>query len=152
MTGRFFWLADLGGSAAIIRLNSDGSIDTSFGNNGEALFKYGPDALFADANDVAIQADGKIVAVGDATESNGHIFAGIERLNANGTIDTTFHGTGSNEFTGVVTDFFTRVRVTSGGKLLPVETTSAPARLVTITSSLASTAMVRSIPASIPPA
>ncbi len=73
---------------AIIRLNSDGSQD--------ALFDPG---LGADGpiNAIAVQVDGRIVAVGDFTRFNGILRNRIVRLNSNGHLDPTINfGTGAN--------------------------------------------------------
>jgi uncharacterized delta-60 repeat protein len=75
-------------ASAIIRLNSDGTVDTSFiigtGFNSTAF--------------LALQPDGKIVLSGNFTTYNGvAVGLGIIRLNANGTRDTSFiTGTGFN--------------------------------------------------------
>ena len=75
---------------ALVRLNPDGSFDKAgFGTNGRgnivtpiSNFQTGDGAL-------AIQADGKIVAFGDANDN-----LVLVRYNTNGTLDTTFGGTG----------------------------------------------------------
>jgi uncharacterized delta-60 repeat protein len=86
----------------ILRLQPDGSIDSSFGNNGITTVD------FANENDVvtgaAIQPDGKAVLCGYTTVQviNGTIiddFA-VARFNTNGTIDQSFAGSGK-----VRTDF-----------------------------------------------
>jgi uncharacterized delta-60 repeat protein len=76
------------GANGITRLNTDGSIDTSFvygtGFNGGAL-------------SIAIQSDGKIVVGGDFSSYNGTSANNIIRLNSDGSIDTSFvYGTGFN--------------------------------------------------------
>lgn len=49
----------------VVRVNYDGTIDTGFGNNGVVSVSF-PNANEAGANDVTIQSDNKIVAVGYA--------------------------------------------------------------------------------------
>jgi uncharacterized delta-60 repeat protein len=49
---------------AVVMYNSDGSIDTDFGNNGKAIFDYAASNDWA--NGVSLQADGKIVVAGIA--------------------------------------------------------------------------------------
>lgn len=78
---------------ALSRHNADGNLDPTFGSGGTVLTSFG--GPLSAAFDVAIQPDGKIVAVGLA----GGDFA-VARYNANGTLDTTF-GTGGL----VTTDF-----------------------------------------------
>ena len=66
------------GGFTLVRYNTNGSLDTSFDNDGIVVTGVG--GAFA----VAIQADGKIVAAG----------SGVIRYNADGSLDTTFNGTG----------------------------------------------------------
>jgi uncharacterized delta-60 repeat protein len=74
---------------AVVRYNTDGSIDTSFGNGGIVETSFGGND---DGYGVAIQSDGKIVVVGTSVISGVGAFA-VERLNTDGTLDTSF-GTG----------------------------------------------------------
>ena len=90
-TGAFFSYDNVS-TNKIVRLNVDGSLDTSF-NIGT-----GP-------NDVIwksiIQPDGKILISGDFTEFNGIPMNRIARLNSDGSIDTSFNiGTGANAGAG----------------------------------------------------
>ncbi|MDI9308714.1 MAG: T9SS type A sorting domain-containing protein [Limnohabitans sp.] len=72
----------------IIRLNSDGTKDTTF-NTGTGLNSF--------VNSIAIQTDGKILLGGAFTNYNGVNENFIIRLNQDGTKDTTFNlGTGFN--------------------------------------------------------
>jgi uncharacterized delta-60 repeat protein len=71
----------------VSRYDSDGTLDASFGNSGRMTIPLG--TSFDEARDVAIQNDGKIVVVG--TSNNRFL---VVRLNANGTLDTTFDGDG----------------------------------------------------------
>ena len=65
---------------ALVRYNTDGSLDTSFNGTGKVITPAG-----SGAGSVAIQADGKIIAVGGST---------LVRYNPDGTLDTSFNGTG----------------------------------------------------------
>ncbi|HET6771374.1 MAG TPA: delta-60 repeat domain-containing protein [Actinomycetota bacterium] len=82
---------------ALARYNTDGSLDTTFGGDGKVTtdFAGGSDL----AHGVAIQADGKIVAAGEALVSGTLDFA-LARYNTDGSLDTTFDGDGK-----VTTDF-----------------------------------------------
>jgi uncharacterized delta-60 repeat protein len=76
---------------AVIRLNSDGSPDTSFGIGGTRTIPVlaGDDLLAS----VALQPDGRIVVAGHV--SNGVDYdVGIARLRPDGSLDTSFNGTG----------------------------------------------------------
>lgn len=77
--------------AVAARFNTDGSIDTSFGEDGNVLMPIGTMKSFA--TDVALQADGKIVMSGYTWDNvTGNIFA--LRLNTDGTFDNTFGSNG----------------------------------------------------------
>lgn len=80
---------------AAARINADGTLDNSFGNNGKVFFNFGVDQDFATA--VAIQSDGKIVLGGHTyITSNPRLsydFA-VVRLNTNGDFDTTYGDNG----------------------------------------------------------
>jgi uncharacterized delta-60 repeat protein len=82
---------------SIVRLNTDGSLDRSFGVSGGAVIDIGGNDGSAQA--VSLQRDGKIVvagyaAVGVGTASTTDFAVG--RLNRDGTLDTTF-GTGGEQ-------------------------------------------------------
>lgn len=79
---------------SIVRLNTDGSLDTTFSGNGKATFPVG--AEDDSVNSVAVQSDGKIVLGGD-TDGN----FGVVRLNADGSLDRSF-GTLVNGFETVI--------------------------------------------------
>ena len=77
----------------VLRLNSDGSFDTTFGTNG--VFKTPVGSPTLDEQEIAIQTDGKIIVIG--TTRNGGVANdafSVMRLNANGTLDTSFDGDG----------------------------------------------------------
>ncbi len=73
---------------SVVRLNTDGSLDTSFDSDGSANTPVGATGVFDVANAVTIQTingEEKIVAAG----SSGQDFA-VVRYNADGSLDTTF--------------------------------------------------------------
>jgi uncharacterized delta-60 repeat protein len=80
----------------IARLNADGTRDTSFTTNTGTAFN-------GLAAAVAIQSDGKIIAVGDFTTFNGATVNRIVRLNADGTRDATFTTNAGTAFEDYVT-------------------------------------------------
>jgi uncharacterized delta-60 repeat protein len=67
-----------------VKLNPDGSRDTTFPLVGAV-------GGLRNVYDIAVQADGKIIIVGDFTTLNGTSRNTIARLNANGTIDESFN-------------------------------------------------------------
>jgi uncharacterized delta-60 repeat protein len=81
----------------LARYNTDGSLDTSFDGDGLASTAIG--SFFDRAQDVAVQADGKIVVAGYSGNGSDEDFA-LVRYDTNGTLDTSFNGTGI-----VTTDF-----------------------------------------------
>jgi uncharacterized delta-60 repeat protein len=90
----------------IARLNSDGSLDTTFdvgtGANSNVLT-------------TSIQSDGKVIIGGDFTSYNGTSQNRIARLNSDGSLDTTFDvGTGAN-FTVQTTSIQSDGKVIIGG-------------------------------------
>ena len=76
----------------ILRYNADGTLDTTFGGDGRVTtdFTGAEDAAWG----VAIQADGKIVAAGDAGLRTGNSRFAVARYNTDGTLDTSFGGDG----------------------------------------------------------
>lgn len=79
----------------IARLNSDGSLDTSFNPGSGAS-----DAIRA----VALQSDGRILIGGSFTNYNGTAINRIARLQANGSLDPTFTpGTGADDVVNSIT-------------------------------------------------
>jgi uncharacterized delta-60 repeat protein len=75
---------------ALARYNVDGTLDTSFSSDGKVRTNFTGD--FDTANDLAIQADGKVVAAGFAGGAN-TTFA-LARYETDGTLDTSFGGDG----------------------------------------------------------
>jgi uncharacterized delta-60 repeat protein len=78
------------GRFALLRLNSDGSLDSSFDGDGQVLTLVGSGG---GAYDVAIQSDGKIVAAGYAYNGSDYDFA-LARYNLDGSLDSTFDSDG----------------------------------------------------------
>ena len=74
------------------RFNADGTLDTGFGNGGRVMTEFTPGADLA--NEVLVQSDGKIIALGIANGAPGanSTFA-LVRYTADGTPDGSF-GTG----------------------------------------------------------
>ena len=82
---------------AVIRLNPNGGLDTSFGNNaGVELFNFGTNWNAGSSAALGIEPDGRIVVTGSVFSlTNGVSEFGIARLNTNGTLDTTFNSGGA---------------------------------------------------------
>ncbi len=87
---------DTGGDFSLARFHPDGTLDATFGGgDGLVTTHIGPGDMILD---LAMQSDGKIVAVG-STSYNGQFFTGADwglaRYNPDGTLDTTFGGAGT---------------------------------------------------------
>ena len=101
---------------ALARYNSDGSLDTSFDADGQVTTAMGPgnDAI----RSIVIQSDGKILAVGNASNGTNFDFA-IARYNANGSLDTSFDADGKLLTPiGSGADYAMSVAIQSDGKIV----------------------------------
>jgi uncharacterized delta-60 repeat protein len=112
------------GSGAIARYNVNGSLDSSFGAGGEVTLSADG---FVGFNGLAIQGDGKIVAVGPANPPAGQAF-GVVRYTSNGTLDSTFAsgGIALTALAAGVPDRATAVAIQSDGKIVVEGTTHQP--------------------------
>ena len=107
-------------SPSSVALAADGDFDLTFDTDGKVTTAF--TLSHDDANDVAVQSDGKIVVVGEIYDASGTNF-GLVRYNTNGTLDNTF-GTGglvSTSF-GSGSDVATAVALQSDGKIVVVGT------------------------------
>jgi uncharacterized delta-60 repeat protein len=87
LDGKIVVGGDAHGDFALARYSADGSLDTTFSGDGKQTIDFG--AGYDAASDVAIQADGKVVAVGPG----GGDFA-LARFTPDGSLDTTFSDDG----------------------------------------------------------
>ncbi|MBY0512282.1 MAG: hypothetical protein K2P78_00010 [Gemmataceae bacterium] len=115
----------VGGSSFLVaRYNPNGTLDTTFGGGtGKATVSF---LGFDQAAAVALTPDGKIVVVG-TTVTNGAPPAdadiAVARLNADGTLDTTFDTDGKQTVNFTTTDEGTGVAVRPDGRVLVVGST-----------------------------
>jgi uncharacterized delta-60 repeat protein len=102
----------------VMRLNTDGSLDTDFGSGGIVLT---PLQLNDRAYDVAIQVDGKIVVGATSTDNTQGDFA-ILRYLSDGTLDTTFGGGDGIVFTDFIgtSDTLRAITIQPNGFILAV--------------------------------
>lgn len=84
--GRIVAAGRLGWKLAALRLNSDGTLDASFGEGGEAILVN----RSLTGRGLALQGDGRLVIVGD--DSYGH--AALARLTQQGSLDRRFSSDG----------------------------------------------------------
>jgi uncharacterized delta-60 repeat protein len=101
---------------ALLRFHSNGSFDASFGSAGIAEAPVGSRSY---PYGVALQADGKVVAAGNAEDSSRHYGWGVVRLNGDGTMDETFgHDGAVVTNTGANGGFAHDVAVQQNGKIV----------------------------------
>jgi len=98
--------------ALLVRLNSDGSIDSSFGTAGRVVTNISNQDLI---KGIVVQPDGKIIAGGFYITDDGHYF--VMRLNADGSFDNTFGSAGIDTF-GQFQGTLQSVLLQSDGKIL----------------------------------
>lgn len=79
----------------IIRLTTSGQLDPSFGVNGIVKLDLGADESF---NDIMITPDGAIYAIGTKQNNYNDGRVLVCKFHADGTLDTSFNGTGSKVF------------------------------------------------------
>jgi uncharacterized delta-60 repeat protein len=72
---------------ALVRYNTDGSLDTTFGTGGKVTTSIG--SGYAGAYALGIQSDGRILAAGYYADGGNYDFA-LVRYNTDGSLDTTF--------------------------------------------------------------
>jgi uncharacterized delta-60 repeat protein len=83
------------GKFGLARLDAEGNLDPTFGRDGRVITTFTPNPNYEDTiSDVAVLANGKIVAVGVAGAGWGSVSAvAVARYNPDGSLDSTF-GTG----------------------------------------------------------
>lgn len=81
----------------LIRLNSDGSLDNSFGIRGKLVTNFGGGDV---ARSLSIQSDGRIIAVGSRNTGPSQNDIAVARYNSNGSLDSGFGAGGT-----VISDF-----------------------------------------------
>ena len=102
---------------ALVRYNSNGSLDNTFSGDGKQVSDFGTADFFGQS--AVLQNDGKIVVAGySQVESVGSSFA-IARYNTNGNLDTSFNGTGlkTRDF-GSGFEVATSVAIQANGKIV----------------------------------
>ncbi len=98
VTGYFTWYNGLN-KVGILRLNSNGTLDTTFNSTGAGFATMNATSTRNgnNASVIVLQPDGKIIIGGYFTHYNNTVRNNIVRLNSDGSLDTTFNvGTGFN--------------------------------------------------------
>lgn len=78
---------DFYSSNFLAKINSDGSLDTTFGTNGMVYHSY----PYIPSTGFEIQPDGKIIIGGTKMIGAGNLAYSITRFNSDGSLDTTFN-------------------------------------------------------------
>jgi uncharacterized delta-60 repeat protein len=84
------------GDFGLIRFNTDGSLDPTFGSGGKVItnfFTVGGFESFDSLNALVLQPDGRIIAAGTSFDNGRFVFA-LARYNNDGSLDTSFGESG----------------------------------------------------------
>ena len=115
--GGFIAFAGQTGKTNIIRLNADGTEDTTFSNN--AVVSAGVAKFNSIVRSVAVQSDNKVIVAGGFTNYNATGKNYLIRLNADGTEDTSFSNNAVvSGSTAKFNQTIYKVLVQSDGKIL----------------------------------
>lgn len=106
-------------SFAVVRYNPDGSLDTTFDQDGIVTTQILQGGI---VQAVAVQADGKIVAAGSTFNGSNQDFFTVIRYNANGSIDTSFASSGIATADFGPIDFLMDLAIQPDGKILAAGT------------------------------
>jgi len=115
----------------IVRYNSNGSVDRTFGKEGVALTDFGAAANDSGAFALAIQSDGAIIAAGAAgAQSSGSFNAssfGLSRYSSAGKLDTSFgtHGIVITTIGNGHISWLNAMAIQSDGKIVVAGTSEA---------------------------
>jgi uncharacterized delta-60 repeat protein len=97
----------------LARFNTDGSLDNSFSGDGLVTVDFSSTGDYL--NDIALQPDGKIIAVGRSDSQSGNL-SSIARFNRDGTLDNSFLNVGKSLRS--VPSVFDAVTVQADGKIV----------------------------------
>lgn len=114
---------------ALFRFNTDGSLDSSFGQDGKVIFPQTPAWAESEARQVVLQSDGKILLAVKGTNPTTRRYAfSAYRLNPDGTLDTTFATGGKAyfHFHNSYHDFTSSIALAPDGKIVLAGTVVGP--------------------------
>lgn len=120
VVGGFTWWGDgtyANDSFALARYNADGSLDTSFDGDGKVVTEI-CSVCNDDLESMALQPDGKIIAIGGSFSFDSPAQPDVIRYNTNGSIDTTFSFNISSLGPIDSRGYFTSVATKADGKIL----------------------------------
>jgi len=102
--------------AIVAKYNSNGQIDTTYGNNGS--FITGSVGYDVEGTSIALDSNGKIVVGAVLKHTSAHWTIRVARLNLIGTPDTTFGTNGMVEFGGSSHNVVNDIAIDSVGNIL----------------------------------
>jgi uncharacterized delta-60 repeat protein len=103
------------GDFAVARYLADGTLDTSFSGDGKQTINFGSSDF---ARGVRLQSDGKILLAGHVGPAGSYDIA-LARLNADGSLDTTFDGDGMvTTPIGTAEDVSSSLEIQPDGKII----------------------------------
>lgn len=108
------------GHPTLIRMNTDGSLDNSFGQDGIATVDITHGGEFVLGDPLSIQPDGKLLFASNKWQPEGTVIA-VTRFNTDGSLDTSFgmEGTASADVSGYMNTAHSMIRQ-SDGKIVVV--------------------------------
>ena len=106
------------GTSGLIRYNTNGSLDTTFGTGGIVTTSIGNYSI---VSSIAIQSDGKIVLGGYSAKDAVWVFT-ITRYTTNGSIDNTFGSGGVVTMAISTSSILSSLAIQSDGKIIAVGT------------------------------
>lgn len=121
--GQIILAGDTSSDFTLERYNTNGSLDTSFGNNG--LVRTDFNGRVDKSKAVLLQPDGKIIIAGNSVEK----FA-LARYNSNGSIDTSFGNQGRVTTTFTATNTLSKIALQPDGKIVAVGYTYTDSRII----------------------
>ncbi len=101
----------------VVRYNADGTLDSTFDQDGIVITPIG--SRNEEARAVDLQSDGKIVVAGYSDNGIGSSDFAIVRYNPDGSLDSTFNGTGKvTTAIGSIFDYAEDVAIQEDGKII----------------------------------
>ena len=118
------------GDVVVARINTNGTLDTSFGVNGVVKTNMGGDD---NASVIKVQSDGKILVAGESFIQGSGYGLSIARYNSNGALDNTF-GINGKLVTGFPDEYFevSDLTIQADGKILITGTSGSQNDFATI--------------------
>ena len=131
LDGKIVVVGTIHHNVLVMRLNSDGTLDNTFGTNGVAITdfsNYGENGYA-----VAIQSDGKLVIAGDIGIGGTDSQALLLRYNRNGTLDSTFGTNGFVTYDGIGWTIAYGVSIQQDNKIVVTGNTSETSSTLALT-------------------